>query len=84
MSCLNVANAWTEDYTRLSKRAVEQAARDRERGRMIGSLQRHLMTTVDAVKSDGFSRMEKCRFALRVLDENGWARSVHQKSFHEV
>jgi hypothetical protein len=80
---MSIANAWTDDYTRLSKRSVEKAERDRCRNIMMGSLQRHLNATIHFQKSDGFARMEKCRFALRVMDENGWKRSHHQRIFHE-
>jgi hypothetical protein len=84
MSCKNIANAWTEDYTRLSRRAVENAERERTKNIMMGSLQRHLNATVNLEKHDGFSRMEKCRYALRIMDQNGWQRSHHQKIFHEA
>jgi hypothetical protein len=31
----------------------------------------------------GFSRMQDCRDALGLLDENGWRRSYHQRLFHD-
>jgi hypothetical protein len=31
----------------------------------------------------GFSRMQSCRDALGLLDENGWRRSYHQRLFHD-
>jgi hypothetical protein len=33
--------------------------------------------------SDGFRRMNKCRQALEALDRTGWARSFHQRMFHD-
>lgn len=38
----------------------------------------------DAVKSDGFARMEKCLLALDALDQTGWKRSYHQRKFHHA
>jgi hypothetical protein len=74
---------WYTDYVRLSKRDELRQQRLAARNVMVGSLQRHLNATVRAVKEDGFDRIEKCRMALRVLDENGWRRSYHQRLFHE-
>jgi len=31
----------------------------------------------------GFTRMQACRDALGLLDENGWRRSYHQRLFHD-
>ena len=31
----------------------------------------------------GFTRMQACRDALALLDENGWRRSYHQRLFHD-
>lgn len=31
----------------------------------------------------GFSRMQACRDALGLLDDNGWRRSYHQRLFHD-
>ena len=84
MSCMNIADAWLDDYVTLSKRSSENAERMRCKNIMMGSLQRHLNATINVEKSDGFSRMAKCRYALRILDENGWKRSHHQKIFHEA
>jgi hypothetical protein len=82
--CPAVADAWRVDYERLKKRATDQQNRTRLANVMRGSLKRHMNLTLNAHKEDGFSRMEKCRYALRVLDENGWKRSFHQREFHEV
>jgi hypothetical protein len=81
--CKDICSVWTDDYIRLARQTVEKAASDRSRNIMLGSLQRHLVATVCAEKADGFSRMEKCRMALRILDNSGWKRSHHQKLFHE-
>lgn len=32
---------------------------------------------------DGFFRMQQCRDALSALDRRGWARSYHQREFHD-
>jgi hypothetical protein len=74
---------WSDNYARLRDRDVERQERLAARSRMVGSLQRHLNNTVNFFKEDGFDRIEKCRMALRVLDENGWRRSHHQRVFHE-
>jgi hypothetical protein len=74
---------WFANYTRLRDRDREKAERLLSRSRMVSSLQRHLNNTVNFRKEDGFDRIEKCRMALRVLDENGWRRSHHQRIFHE-
>jgi len=33
--------------------------------------------------TSGFSRMQACRDALALLDEQGWRRSYHQRLFHD-
>jgi hypothetical protein len=75
---------WHDDYTRLNRRDIDRQAIFRERSLMLNSLKRHMRTTIREFKEDGFDRMERCRMALRVLDENGWMRSHHQKIFHEA
>jgi hypothetical protein len=80
-----VANAWTEDYEWLSMRDAELLRKKQARNIMMNSLQRHMSRSgVNAAKENGDSRMEKCRYALRVLDANGWKRSHHQQLFHNA
>jgi uncharacterized membrane protein YccC len=83
MQAIATHSPWLENYKRLQVRDQEIQDRLRARSRMVGSLQRHLNNTVNFRKEDGFDRIEKCRMALRVLDENGWRRSHHQRVFHE-
>jgi urocanate hydratase len=82
--CEAIKNAWDGDFERFSKREAENQERDKFKCVMRNSLQRHMAFTLDIRKEDGFSRMEKCRYALRVLDNCGWKRSFHQREFHEV
>ena len=77
-----VGSAWRSHYVSLHDSEVEKMARASARSTMVGSLQRHMQLSVRDSKEDGFDRMEKCRFALQVLDENGWMRSHHQRQFH--
>lgn len=37
----------------------------------------------DDTKLSPFDRMKQCRDALAKLDTKGWARSFHQRLFHE-
>lgn len=83
-SAVSKISPWRDDYTRLKSRDVDRQAILRERSRMLSSLKRHMRSNVREFKEDGFDRMERCRMALRVLDENGWQRSHHQKVFHEA
>ena len=62
------------------RRAVEREAAKRT---LTNSLQRHLTLQKTSQGATGFSRIERCREALRALDMCGWARSFHQKQFHE-
>jgi hypothetical protein len=80
---MQTQSPWFASYKRLRDRDVEREQRRLNRSQMMGSLQRHLKNTVNSVKEDGFDRIEKCRMALRVLDQNGWQRSHHQRVFHE-
>jgi hypothetical protein len=80
---MTTQSPWFENYKRLRNRDAERRDRLAARSRMMGSLQRHMNNTVNFVKEDGFDRIERCRMALRVLDENGWRRSHHQRVFHE-
>jgi hypothetical protein len=68
---MQTQSPWFASYKRLRDRDVEREQRRLNRSQMMGSLQRHLKNTVNSVKEDGFDRIEKCRMALRVLDQNG-------------
>jgi nicotinamide riboside kinase len=68
------SSPWHDDYTRLNRRDVDRQAIFRERSQMLSSLKRHMRSTIQEFKEDGFDRLERCRMALRVLDENGWRR----------
>jgi hypothetical protein len=53
---------------------------------ILTGLQSRLESTRVTQKSEvmsGFSRMQACRDALGLLDENGWRRSYHQRLFHD-
>ena len=82
--CPGIAAAWRDEYERFAK--VEEAKLEENKfvGTMRNSLQRHMAFNMEIKKEDGFSRMEKCRYALRVLDQSGWKRSFHQREFHEA
>ena len=82
--CPAIATAWLLDYQTLDRREADKIEKNRLANVLQSSLQRHMARTLNYVKEDGFSRLEKCRMALRVLDENGWKRSFHQREFHEV
>ena len=77
--CAAIADAWRSDFEGLRNRATDKNEQDKNAGVMRGSLQRHMGLSLNAKKEDGFSRLEKCRYALRVLDGNGWKRSFHQR-----
>ena len=34
-------------------------------------------------EQNGFHRMQKCKYGLEALDRRGWARSFHQRMFHD-
>ena len=82
--CTDIAAAWREDYLHLAKKETDKLEKDKYVGVMRNSLQRHMAFNMEVKKEDGFSRMEKCRYALRVLDDSGWKRSFHQREFHEA
>lgn len=35
-------------------------------------------------RTNGFSRMDRCRLGLECMDRQGWLRSFFQRKFHEV
>jgi hypothetical protein len=47
------------------------------------SLQKYLFKTDEGRTSDGFARIDKCRDALDSIDRQGYARSFHQRLFHD-
>lgn len=52
-------------------------------GTTLLAIDRHMDSYARTDNMNGFRRMQLCRQALEALDRRGWARSFHQRLFHE-
>jgi hypothetical protein len=62
----------------LAERQAEEARKSVRRTALANYLE---MTSKK--EQNGFQRMHKCRQGLEALDRRGWARSFHQRMFHD-
>jgi hypothetical protein len=75
---------WHHAYLELANRQKQEKINSEIIQRKMSTLQRLMLTSRIDHKPDGFDRIEKCREALRALDNSGWKRSFHQRQFHEA
>ena len=72
-----------EEYFKSYDRVTREKETERQRlGTRRTALQNCLSLSTKS-ECTGFQRIQKCRQALEALDRRGWARSFHQRMFHD-
>ena len=72
-----------EEYFKRYDRVTREKETERQRlGTRRTALQNCLSLSTKS-ECTGFHRIQKCRQALEALDRRGWARSFHQRMFHD-
>lgn len=70
-------------YAAFAQQASERCTRLLQTSTLRPALLRNFTQAQNAEVASGWTRMAKCRQALDAIDRQGWARSFHQKQFHE-